>query len=58
MQAEGTGADALVCLYCGAEAEAKPPYEVVRCDCRSAGANRGAASSRERDVPPFVRQAA
>ena len=35
MQADAAGASALVCLYCGAEAESKPPYEVVYCHCRS-----------------------
>jgi hypothetical protein len=35
MQADKAGATALVCLYCGAEAESKPPYAVVYCHCRT-----------------------
>lgn len=42
MEARGTGASALVCLYCGVEAESRPPYEVMYCYCRSTDAD-GAA---------------
>lgn len=35
----GTGAGRLVCLYCGAEAESRPPYAVMYCDCRSVAAS-------------------
>lgn len=35
MEAGGARAGALVCMHCGAEAESKPPYAVIYCDCRS-----------------------
>ena len=38
MQADETGASALVCLYCGAEQESTPPWAVVYCHCRSVAA--------------------
>lgn len=38
MQADETGATALVCLYCGAEQESAPPYAVAYCHCRSVAA--------------------
>jgi hypothetical protein len=40
MQGEGSEAGALVCPYCGARAESKPPYPVRYCHCR---AGRGEA---------------
>jgi hypothetical protein len=43
LQGQGTGESALVCLYCGAEAESKPPYEVMYCYCRSTGTDSGGA---------------
>ena len=43
MQADEAGASALVCLYCGARAESKPPYAVVYCHCRSVAVQQGAA---------------
>jgi hypothetical protein len=38
MQADETGATALVCLYCGAEQVSAPPYAVAYCHCRSVAA--------------------
>lgn len=45
MQGDEAGATALVCLYCGAQAESKPPYAVIYCHCRSDGAERGDATA-------------
>ena len=35
MDAGAAGGSRLVCLYCGIEAESRPPYAVMYCDCRS-----------------------
>jgi hypothetical protein len=48
MQGEGSGASALVCLYCGAEAESKPPYPVRYCHCRAGREERGAPVAKRR----------
>ncbi|HEV2149847.1 MAG TPA: hypothetical protein VGR37_20785 [Longimicrobiaceae bacterium] len=51
----GAGATALVCLYCGAETESKPPYEVMYCDCRSV---RDGCDAVSRPTLPSVGRAA
>lgn len=48
MQGDRAGATALVCLYCGAQAESTPPYAVMYCHCRSAERAAAQGAPRER----------
>lgn len=57
MQADAAGASALVCLYCGARAESKPPYEVRYCHCRSVRFE-GGAMARRGEAPALAARAA
>ncbi len=45
------GATALECLYCGARKKSEPPYAVLYCHCRSAGADHGAPRGALRKTP-------
>lgn len=42
------GRSTLTCVYCGAEAESKPPYPVVYCYCRGVAAEAAPPAERLR----------
>jgi hypothetical protein len=58
MQAEGFGCTALVCLYCGAQAELDLAAADRYCDCRSAAHGEHNAKAAQRPAPAFAASAA